>query len=100
MKQKKAAFVIRVEDRRTHERMDFDIIARSVQEAEKRAMDAGWIVVNPTTEPAPEPSESELQAARQERAVMFGTLKALGIAALVIIGLIVVGNVVVFLASQ
>jgi hypothetical protein len=98
-KPKKAEFVIKVEDRNTGERLNFDIVARTVQEAEAKAADAGWIVVDPST-PAPKPSESEIAAGMQERAVRNGILKALCIAAVVVVGLVVVGNIVVFLISQ
>lgn len=100
IKPKKAVYVIRVADRKTGEQMDFDITARSVQEAESRAMGAGWLVVDPTSEPEATPSAEVIEAKMRERAVMFGVLKALGIAAAVVIGLVVVGNIVFFLAAQ
>lgn len=99
-KPKKATFVIKVEDRNNGKQFPLDIEARSVHEAEAKAYDAGWLVLDPTTEPPAQPSESETQAQMQERAVKRGVLKALGIAALVIIGLVILGNVAVFLAAQ
>ena len=100
MTPKKATFVIRVEDRNNGKRFPLEIVARSVHEAEAKAFDAGWIVLDPTSEPPAKPSDAEIQAQMQERAVKRSVLKALGIAALVIIGLVILGNVVVFLASQ
>jgi hypothetical protein len=99
-KPKKAAFVIKVEDRNNGKRFPLEITARSVHEAEAMAFDAGWIVLDPTTAPPAKPSEAETVAQMQQRAITRGVLHALGIAALVIIGLVILGNVVVFLAAQ
>lgn len=100
MKPKKAVFVIRVEDRKSGERLTVEVPARSVQDAESQAAKAGWLVLDPTSEPEPQPTAEQVEAKARERAVMFGTLKALGIAALAIVGLIVVGNIAFFLAAQ
>lgn len=96
---KKAEYVIEVEDRNTGERHKFPITARTVQEAEAKADEAGWRVIDPSA-PLPEPTPEEVAAKQQERAVKFGILKALGIAAGALIALVVLGNIVVFLASQ
>lgn len=100
MKPKKAVFVIGVQDRKSGERLTVEVPARSVHEAEAKASDAGWLVLDPTTEPAAQPTAQEVDAKLKERAVMFGVLKALGIAALAVIGLVILGNIVVFLAAQ
>ena len=93
-------YVIRIEDRTTGEQMDFSIPARSVHEAEQKAFDAGWLVIDPTQAPPPKASDTEVAAKANERAVMFGILKAVGIIAVALVALVVVGNIVVFLANQ
>ena len=92
-------YVIKVQDRKSGERLDFEITARSVHEAEAKAYDAGWLVVDPSG-PAPEPTEAERTTAAQEVAVKRGVLKALGIALLVLVGLIVAGKIIVFLVGE
>lgn len=83
----------------TGERMSVWVRAKTVQDAELMANDAGWLVLDPS-EPLPPPSPDEIAAASHERAVMYGTLKALGIAAAILVGIVVLGNIAVFLASQ
>ena len=93
-------YVIRIEDRSTGERMDFSIPARSVYEAEQKAFDAGWLVIDPTQAPPPQASETQIAAKANERAVTVGILKAAGFIALAVFALVILGNVVVFLVNQ
>ena len=95
----KNVYVIKVQDRTSGEKLDFEITARSVHEAESKAYDAGWLVLDPSS-PPPAPSQSDNEAKARELAVKIGVLKALGIAALVIAGLFVIGNIIVFLISE
>ncbi len=92
-------YVIKVQDRKSGERLDFEITARSVHEAEAKAFDAGWLVIDPSV-PASEPTEAERATKAQEVAVKRGVLKALDIALLVVVGLIVIGNIIVFLVGE
>lgn len=93
-------YVIRIQDRSSGEQLDFSIPARSVHEAERKATEAGWIVLDPTLAPPPEMTEAQIAAKANERAITVGIVKAAGIIALAIVGLIVVGNIVVFLINQ
>lgn len=95
----KNIYVIKVQDRKSGERLDFEITARSVHDAEVKAYDAGWLVVDPSG-PRPEATEAERANTAQEAAVKRGVLKALGIALLVAVGLIVAGNIIVFLVGE
>lgn len=98
----KKIFVIQVEDRKTGEVLGFDIPARNVQEAEKRASEAGWIVIDPSGDFGTKVEVSPEVAAikQQERAVTIGVLKAIAIAVTAIVVLIVIGNLVIAAANS